>query len=59
MLRKTFICVAGVVVGVSAGAYSSGFFNQDNVVTTTYNEMMDRVGLEAVSYTHLTLPTKA
>lgn len=46
MLRKTFICVAGVVVGVSVGAYSSGFFNQDNVVTTTYNEMMDRVGLE-------------
>lgn len=45
MFRKTFICVAGVVAGVSAGAYSSGFFNQENIVTTTYNQTMNRMGL--------------
>lgn len=45
MFRKTFICVAGVVAGVSAGAYSSGFFNQENIVTTTYSQAVDRMGL--------------
>ena len=46
MFRKTFICVAGVVAGVSAGAYSSGFFNEENVVTTMYNQALDSMGLE-------------
>ena len=46
MFRKTFICVAGVIAGVSAGAYSSGFFNEENVVTTMYNQALDRMGLE-------------
>jgi uncharacterized protein (TIGR03067 family) len=46
MFRKTFICVAGVVAGVSAGAYSSGFFNEENAVTTLYNQTLERMGLE-------------
>ena len=46
MFRKTFICVAGVIAGVSAGAYSSGFFNEENVVTTMYNQALDQMGLE-------------
>ncbi len=45
MLRKTFICVIGVVAGVSAGAYSSGFFNEENAVTMAYNQLKDRLEL--------------
>jgi len=45
MFRKTFICVAGVIAGVSAGAYSSGFFNEENMVTKTYHQTMDRLGV--------------
>jgi len=46
MFRKTFICAAGIIAGVSAGAYSSGFFNEGNVVTTMYNQAIESMGLE-------------
>ncbi len=44
MFRKTFICAAGIVAGVSAGAYSDGFFNEKNVVTDTYQQTMQKMG---------------
>jgi len=46
MFRKTFICAAGIIAGVSAGAYSSGFFSEENVVTTMYNQAVNSMGLE-------------
>lgn len=39
MIRKTFLCVAGILAGVSTGAYFDGFFEQENVVTNTYQQL--------------------
>ena len=39
MIRKTFICVAGILVGASTGAYFDGFFEQENAVTNAYHQI--------------------
>ncbi len=40
MIRKTFICVAGILAGVSTGAYFDGFFEEENVVTDAYHQIV-------------------
>jgi uncharacterized protein (TIGR03067 family) len=40
MIKKTFLCAAGLAAGVSTGAYVDGFFEQENVVTNTYQQIV-------------------
>jgi|GEM_PF-601927 len=42
MIRKTFLCVAGILAGASTGAYFDGFFEQENVVTNAYNQLVSK-----------------
>ena len=42
MIRKTFLCVAGILAGASTGAYFDGFFEQENVVTDTYQQIVSK-----------------
>lgn len=42
MIRKTFICVAGILAGVSTGAYFDGFFDKENVVTDAYQQIVSK-----------------
>jgi uncharacterized protein (TIGR03067 family) len=39
MIRKTFICGLGILAGASTGAYVDGFFERDNAVTRTYQQV--------------------
>lgn len=39
MIRKTLICIVGVLAGASTGAYVDGFFEQDNVVTRAFDDI--------------------
>ena len=41
MIRKTSICVLGILAGASTGAYVDGFFDRDNVVTNTYQQLVE------------------
>lgn len=42
MIRKTFICVVGVLTGVSGAAYLDGFFEKENVVTDAYHQVVSQ-----------------
>ena len=42
MIKKTFIFFAGIFAGVSTGAYFDGFFQEENVVTDTYRQVVAR-----------------
>ena len=42
MIRKTFICVVGVLAGASTGAYVDGFFEQENLVTNAYHQIANK-----------------
>ncbi len=39
MIKKTFICVAGVLAGVSGAAYVDGVFERENVLTIAQEEV--------------------
>lgn len=42
MIRKTFICVVGILAGASTGAYVDGFFERDNVVTRAFDDIANK-----------------
>ena len=48
MIRKTFICAAGILAGVSTGAYFDGFFEQENIVTNTYQQISSKFNAPSV-----------
>ena len=47
MFRKTFICAAGVLAGLSAGAYSDGYFEKRNPVTESYQQLIGKLGVDS------------
>ena len=49
MIRKTFICVVGVLAGASTGAYVDGFFEQENLVTNAYHQIASQLNPSAES----------
>ena len=49
MIRKTIICVVGVLAGASTGAYVDGFFEQENLVTNAYQQVASQFNSPAKS----------
>ena len=43
MIRKTLICIVGVLAGASTGAYVDGFFEQENLVTNAYHQIASQI----------------